>query len=1018
DGGPAASAGLVDPAGIDLAPDGSLYVADYGGHRIRRIRPDGTIETVAGSGVAGYSGDGGPATAAELNKPMDVAVAPDGSYLIVADGQNSRLRILLPDGTIGTLATDPVATEFPYAVAIAPDGTIWYQDRRGLRRIAPLSLDPGAAQIRVPSEDGDELYVFDRHGRHLRTLSTLTGAELRRFERDADGRLLRIVEGDGRATRIERDASGRPVAIVSPDGHRTALATDADGWLARVTDPAGGVWRFAYRAGGLLTRLTDPHGHVSEKDYDARGRLILDRNARGGTIRLRRRPEYVGAVVEVDRLDGTRAEHRIVGGSWGAWDRWIQSWRPGSYWWQLLRFGPWAEQTEHYGYLERTEFGPDPRFGPLARLRKGWTVQWRDSAWYGTVASSTAVRTRSAVLADPADPMSLQRLTDEWTIDGEVWRRTFDAATRTFEWLSPEGRRIVERVDALERPVERRVGALAPLTFAYDASGRLVEIARDDGATRRAWRLGYGPDGWLARVTDPLGREIRLERDAAGRIVRQVLPDGREVRFAYDAGGNLVEIVPPGRPPHRFAYDALDQPARYEAPDAGGGAVATHYELDAARRPVRVVRPGGETVRFSYDAATGLLDRLTLPDGSEVSYAYGPMGRVQAVRTTWGVRVGIGYMGDTPARMRWEEGPVLGMVEHRYGTGLRLVQTWVSTPMSVGVEKIAFRHDRDGLIAGADVAGQPVLELERDAGAGLVTGSVVGEVQTRIERDAFGDVSRIVARSAASVLERVSVVRNPTRGQPLRVTGRVANAARVVVGGLAVPVAADGTFDAEVPVPAPAAGSGTVSLMVEVYDASGALAVSRSVGLYVEEPVTGVSVQGLAAVAPDGGVYFLEDAPGSGGRRGSRVAAGGGAPERPAWLDPEVVDVALDGAGRVWHVRAGSLRVREGGAERVVADVSALGDPVADLAVGPGGVPYLAAGGTVWRYDEAVGGLVPHVVLPAGEWISALAGSSWGLVLVRVDAGGSGVVFEQVAADGSRVELFRDGGVWDLYANQ
>jgi len=67
------------------------------------VGPDGIITTVAGTGAAGYSGDGGPATTAQLNRPFDVAIGPDGS-LYIADQYNNRVRRVGPDGIITTVA--------------------------------------------------------------------------------------------------------------------------------------------------------------------------------------------------------------------------------------------------------------------------------------------------------------------------------------------------------------------------------------------------------------------------------------------------------------------------------------------------------------------------------------------------------------------------------------------------------------------------------------------------------------------------------------------------------------------------------------------------------------------------------------------------------------------------------------------------------------------------------------------------------------------------------------------------
>ena len=88
DGGPAIQAQLDTPQGVALGLDGSLYIGDSFNNRIRRVGLEGIITTVAGNGTFGYSGDGGPATAASLRSPYHVAVGPDGS-LFFADSGNA-----------------------------------------------------------------------------------------------------------------------------------------------------------------------------------------------------------------------------------------------------------------------------------------------------------------------------------------------------------------------------------------------------------------------------------------------------------------------------------------------------------------------------------------------------------------------------------------------------------------------------------------------------------------------------------------------------------------------------------------------------------------------------------------------------------------------------------------------------------------------------------------------------------------------------------------------------------------
>ncbi len=102
DGGNARDALLYAPAGFGLDHDGSIYIADTSNHRVRKIDTAGIITTIAGSNLAGFDGDGGPATEARLYEPRDVAIDPTGR-IYISDYKNNRIRMVDLDGTIQTI---------------------------------------------------------------------------------------------------------------------------------------------------------------------------------------------------------------------------------------------------------------------------------------------------------------------------------------------------------------------------------------------------------------------------------------------------------------------------------------------------------------------------------------------------------------------------------------------------------------------------------------------------------------------------------------------------------------------------------------------------------------------------------------------------------------------------------------------------------------------------------------------------------------------------------------------------
>src|ERR1019366_8381885 len=103
DGGAATGAQLNAPFGVAVDAGGNLYIAEFSNNRVRKVGTNGNTSTLAGNGVSGFSGDGGQATGAQLNGPQGVAVDSLGNVYI-ADTNNNRVRKVAPNGVITTVA--------------------------------------------------------------------------------------------------------------------------------------------------------------------------------------------------------------------------------------------------------------------------------------------------------------------------------------------------------------------------------------------------------------------------------------------------------------------------------------------------------------------------------------------------------------------------------------------------------------------------------------------------------------------------------------------------------------------------------------------------------------------------------------------------------------------------------------------------------------------------------------------------------------------------------------------------
>lgn len=735
DGGPASLARLANPTDVTLGPDGSVYITDYANNKIRRVSPDGLITTVAGNGTTGFSGDGGPATSAELYTPIQSVLGSDGA-LYIADYGNQRIRRVGSDGIITTIAGNDswgyagdggLATKAelssPEGVIMAPDGSLFIADgfNHRVRRMASIFPGGSNGEILIPSEDGTEVYVFTGSGRHMRTLDARTGSIRYQFAYDSSFRLTSIRDAYGNVTTILRDASGNPTAIQAPYGQQTSLAYNANGYLSGLTDPANAEIRFSYLPGGLLASLTDARGGVHSFTYDSLGRLTKDTGPAGSFKTLDYSATPTGYSVGLRTALGISSLFEITRPAAG--DRATLVSYPNGL--QAIRAtrmdGTQIDQAVD-GTISQISLEPDPRWSMQAPLQ-ATTVLMTPGGLQSVYSTGSSV-----VLTDTNNPFSLVSQTETTGLNGQTYTSHYDAASQTILITSPQGRQETLKINTTGQLAQDQTHGLLAVDYTYDSHGRLTGLSQGVGPEARTITLGYNVNGFLQTYTDALGQIYEYNYDAAGRITSEVFPDGSQIAYSYDGSGNLLAITPPGKTAHSFAYTSSNLLQGY-APPAVNGTGQTLYGYNLDQQLDHLELPDGSIVRFGYDSA-GRLSSITTPQGV-TSYAYNlTTGALASISSPGGVSLAFTYDSSLLTSQTWS-GPVSGAVTSIYDNNY-----WIVADQVNGANQINYQYDSDGLLAQAGA-----LSIDRSGPSDLITGSTIGSSSATLAYNGFGELT-------------------------------------------------------------------------------------------------------------------------------------------------------------------------------------------------------------------------------------------------------------------------------------
>jgi len=305
---------LLLPSGVAADAVGDLYIADTNRHQVLKVDTGGAITVVAGTGVQGFTGDGGAATQAELDSPMGVAVGADGT-IYISDTHNQRVRVVDASGVIRTMAgtgragfggdggaATAALLHAPGAMAVGADGTVYIADTGNQRvrcvhagvmttmagdGVQGFSGDGGPAtqaELDAPSgvvlDASGNLYIADMHNQRIRfvdgagVIHTLAGNGANGFGGDggvATQAALALPRGlsvDAAGDVIFADSGNQRVRMISPSGNITTMIGDGtqgftvDGATAAQTQLDSP--RAVAIAGGVLVVADSGNGRIRE----------------------------------------------------------------------------------------------------------------------------------------------------------------------------------------------------------------------------------------------------------------------------------------------------------------------------------------------------------------------------------------------------------------------------------------------------------------------------------------------------------------------------------------------------------------------------------------------------------------------------------------------------------------------------------------------------------------------------------------------------------------------------------
>ena len=614
DGGLATDARIAYPTSVAVDPAGNLYIADFMNNRVRKVGTNGIITTVAGTGVREYSGDGGPATDARLAYPGDVALDSSGN-LYIADSGNLRVRRMDTNGIITTVAgtgeagysgdggpATEAALGWPQNVAVDSSGNLYLvmSNHPRIRKVGLPSVFTGVmtgGDISFADESGFG-YIMSSAGRHKQTIDLDTGTVLYEFEYDEDNNLISITDQFNNQTTINRDADGTPLCITSPDGLVTTLTIDTNNHLTGITYPDGGDYTFEYTSDGLMTTKTEPEGNRFDHVFDKGGRLTDATDEEGSHWHYERTALANGDILtKVTTGESNITSYLDHTYSTGRYTSTITDATGSETLFTLSADGLSVDKSLPCGMTLEFGYDIDPEYG----------VKYVKEMSQSTPSSLEKLTERNKTYEDTDSDDFPDLITDTISVNGKATIFENDVLQSQKTITSPEGRTATMNYNPdnlLTTSIS--VPGLFDTIYGYDDRGKPTSVTTNTRSTA----LDYDSRGFLSSVTDPGNHTTFYSHDSLGRVTGISRPDGSTLEFVYDMNGNMRILTVPSGVDHMFGYSAINLNNLYQTPISG----SYSYLYDKDKRLKQIDFPSGKQITNIYDKTT--LTQIQTPEGT------------------------------------------------------------------------------------------------------------------------------------------------------------------------------------------------------------------------------------------------------------------------------------------------------------------------------------------------------------------------------------------------------------------